>query len=136
MPLDSEKSLPRWLEKQADLSVSVGQTLATSCLIASVATEVDTSLVAASFSESGEEIPKRPWIDEQREIIQRLQSIDGLRELLHRRYATSEEYDELSDEWLVGDDDDCRYCSKDELFDAISFEYALTVLRKALAMFN
>lgn len=136
MPLDSEKSLPRWLEKQADMAVSVGQTLATSCLIASVVTEVDTSLVAATFSESGREIPKRPWMDEQRETIQRLQSVDGLRELLHRRYATSEEYDEQSDEWLVGDDEDCYYSSKDELFEAISFEYALKVVREALSMFD
>ena len=128
-----ETSLPRWFGKQADLALIRGESIATMCLITSMIIEVDTSIVGFTFnSETGEEIPPQPWLIEQRETVSRLQTIEGLKELLYRRVENSEGYDELADDWLVGNDEDCKYETKEEMFAAINFTYVANITKEAL----
>jgi hypothetical protein len=127
-----ETSLPRWFDKQADLASIHGESFATMCLITSMIIEVDTSIVALTFNSDGEEIPPKPWLVEQREIVSRLQTIEGIKELLYRRVENSEGYDELEDDWLVGSEEDCKYETKEEMFAAVNFNYIANITKKAL----
>ena len=128
-----ESSIPTWLEKQAEISVfGGGQSLATSCLIDAIAADVRTDHVGFIMSADGSEIEQQAWPVEQKDTLLGLQSKEGLMELIDRRVEQSEGYDELGDDWLIGDDADCKYATKEEMIEAINFEYILEVSRKAL----
>ena len=78
-------------------------------------------------------LPK-PWLIEQRETVSRLQTIEGIKELLYRRVENSEGYDELADDWLVGRDEDCKYETKEGIFVAVNFTYIANITKEALGL--